>query len=175
MRVFDRLEDTPAQIVNAFGETLAQTRPAVALLGDETGYTGMERSRVYRWFTDPSSRRAVPAEDRRAHGRTLVAQLARAVAASGADSPGSAVVTALRDSSEEFAALWDEHPIVGPYCEPKRILHDELGVIELYGQTLLDPDQSQALMVFTAEPGSESHEKLRLLSAFQGGPSPAPR
>jgi transcriptional regulator with XRE-family HTH domain len=37
--------------------------------------------------------------------------------------------------------------------------------LELYGQTLLDPDQFQTLIVFTAHPGSESHEKLQLLPA----------
>ena len=35
------------------GETLLQTRLAVALLGDQTRFTGLARSLVYRWFTDP--------------------------------------------------------------------------------------------------------------------------
>ncbi|WP_425880961.1 hypothetical protein [Micromonospora sp. DT41] len=30
----------------------------------------------------------------------------------------------------------------------------------------MDPDQSQTLLVFTAVPGSESDEKLRLLSVI---------
>ena len=33
-------------------------------------------------------------------------------------------------------------------------------------KTLLDTDQSHRLMVYTAEPGSESHEKLRLLAVL---------
>ena len=44
MRVLDRLQDTPAQVVTSLGETLLQTPPAVALLGDETAYTGPDRS-----------------------------------------------------------------------------------------------------------------------------------
>ncbi|MEU8382761.1 transcriptional regulator, partial [Streptosporangium sp. NPDC048865] len=67
--------------------------------------------------------------------------------------------------SPEFAALWHEHPVLGPFCAPKRILHPRLGLLELHCQTLVDPDQSQMLLVFTAVPGSESHEKLRLLPA----------
>jgi hypothetical protein len=35
--------------------------------------------------------------------------------------------------------------------------------MELHGQSLIDPDQSQVLTVFTARPGSESHDKLRFL------------
>jgi hypothetical protein len=31
---------------------------------------------------------------------------------------------------------------------------------------LLDPDQSQSLLVFTARPGSEDHDKLELLSVI---------
>jgi len=39
-------------------------------------------------------------------------------------------------------------------------------MIEVYGQTLLDPDQSQALLIFTASPGTESYEKMQLLSVI---------
>ncbi|GAB3452238.1 hypothetical protein GCM10027436_51650 [Actinophytocola sediminis] len=42
----------------------------------------------------------------------------------------------------------------------------EVGHLELTCQTLLDPDQSHILLVYTAVPGSESHEKLRLLSVI---------
>jgi hypothetical protein len=33
-------------------------------------------------------------------------------------------------------------------------------------QTLLDPDQSHRLLVYTAVPGSDSHEKLQLLTVI---------
>jgi len=38
--------------------------------------------------------------------------------------------------------------------------------MELSCQSLLDPDQSHRLLVYTAAPGSESHEKLQLLSVI---------
>jgi hypothetical protein len=75
------------------------------------------------------------------------------------------MVDVLLAASPEFAAIWREHPVMGPYCEPKRIQHPQLGVLVLNCQTLVDPDQSQALLVFTAVPGSESYERLQLLSA----------
>ncbi|WP_348789300.1 helix-turn-helix transcriptional regulator [Leifsonia sp. NPDC080035] len=166
MRVFDRLQDTPAQVVNTLGETLLQTPPAVALLGDETSHSGPARSRVYRWFTDPDARRTAPPEDHPRHGRALVAGLAEAAAEGGPGSGAAALVEALHHRSAEFRSIWDEHPVTGPYCAPKRFIHPELGELDLYGQTLLDPDQSQSLMVFTAEPGSPSSEKLKLLSVI---------
>lgn len=43
----------------------------------------------------------------------------------------------------------------------------------VYGQTLLDPDQFQTLLIFTAVPGTESHEKLELLSAIGHRPPAA--
>jgi len=42
----------------------------------------------------------------------------------------------------------------------------QVGLLQLHCQTLLDPDQSQALVVYTASPGSESYEKLQLLSVI---------
>ena len=38
--------------------------------------------------------------------------------------------------------------------------------MELQCQTLVDPDQSQTLLVLTAAPGTESYEKLQLLSVI---------
>jgi transcriptional regulator with XRE-family HTH domain len=166
MRVLDRIEDTAAQVENLLGVTLRQTRPAAALLGDTTQYTGLNRSRIYRWFTDPAERAIFPEEDHASLSRSLTALLAAAHARYGAGSPAAEILLPLREMSSEFEAVWQTHPVIGPYCEPKRIIHPEVGLVELYGQTLLDPDQSQALMIFTAQPGSESYERLNLISVL---------
>jgi transcriptional regulator with XRE-family HTH domain len=169
MRIFDRLEDTPAQVMSHLGETLKQTRLAVALMGDESVYTGMARSLHYRWFTDPASRQIYPEDDHPMHDRLIAANLLNAYARDGKGSRAAAIVEALLAASPRFAAIWREHPVMGPYCAAKRIQHPQLGLLELHCQTLVDPDQSQTLLVFTAVPGSESYEKLQLLSAT--GPS----
>lgn len=72
----------------------------------------------------------------------------------------------LRASSAEFRTLWDRQEIGLRPREVKRFVHPELGGLELSCQSLLDPDQSQALLVYTAVPGSESAEKLALLSVI---------
>ncbi len=46
-----------------------------------------------------------------------------------------------------------------------------MGTLELHCQTLLDPEQSHRLLVYTAEPGSDSADKLRLLAAIGAHPS----
>jgi transcriptional regulator with XRE-family HTH domain len=165
MRIFDRLEDTPAQVMSHLGETLRQNRLAAALLGDDSGWTGMARSLHYRWFTDPAARLIHPEQDHPAQDRLIAAHLHDAFTRDGAGSRAAAMVEALLAVSPAFAAIWHEHPVLGPYCAPTRIQHPQLGALDLHCQTLVDPDQSQTLLVYTAVPGSESHQKLQLLSA----------
>lgn len=164
MRVLDGMRDTPAQIMGGTGETLVQNAMATALLGDQTHYTGPARSAVYRWFTDPASRLIYPVPDHPVHGRVHAAQLRRAAARQGPRSPAAALVRRLLEESPEFAAVWSEHHVDATYTDEKRFVHPEVGGLTLHCQTLLDPDQEHALLVFTATPGTDSHDKLRLLA-----------
>jgi hypothetical protein len=167
MRVLDRLGDTPAQVMTDFGETLVQTRPAVALLGDETVHTGMARSFVYRWFTEPLTRRIYPEDDHPAHSRVFTSELRATLSRQGRGSRAAALADALLAASPEFAALWSAHEIgLRPRNSLKRLQHPAVGILELHCQVLQDPDQSQTLLVFTATPGTDSHEKLQLLTAL---------
>ncbi len=166
MRVLDRLEDTPAQVVTATGETIVQTPPAVALLGDQTRFTGLARSIIYRWFTDPNERTNYVPDDHPTHSRVYVAQLRTVASREGRGSHAAALADRLCAESSEFAQLWTQHEVGISYTNRKRILHPQVGVISLHCQTLVDPDQAQSLLVFTATPGTEDHDKLRLLSVI---------
>ncbi|MDX6253873.1 MAG: hypothetical protein QOJ11_207 [Frankiales bacterium] len=166
MRILDHLDDTPAQVVTDLGETLVQTRLAVALLGDQTAYTGPSRSIVYRWFTEPAERNLYAPEDHQMHGRIYTARLRAVAAREGRGSRAAALAERLRAESREFAAVWADHEIGLTYTEQKRIVHPVVGTLTLHCQMLLDPDQSQSLLVFTARPGSEDHDKLELLSVI---------
>ena len=166
LRIFDSMGDTPAQIINQVGETLAQNRLAALLVGDQTGHVGLSRALAYRWFTDPAERRLFPDQDHPQHGRTVTAQLLAAHTRDPDNPRTTAIVEALMNSSAEFADIWRQHPVIGPYCAPKRIEHPRVGSLEVHGQSLVDPDQSHILTVFTTQPGSESHEKLQFLSVL---------
>ncbi|GLY07945.1 helix-turn-helix transcriptional regulator [Actinoplanes sp. NBRC 101535] len=173
LRVLDRLQDTPAQVIGPLGETLRQTPPAVALLGDETRYAGRDRSALYRWFTDPASRSRYLADDHPENSRVYVS-IARAIsAAQGAGSPAAALVTDLRRLSPEFAALWDRQEVGLRWSNAKRFVHPEVGRLDLFCQTLLDPDQGQSLLIFTATPGTDSYDKLALLTVLGSDTFPA--
>lgn len=166
MRILDRLADTPAMVVSSLGEALLQTPPAVALLGDETAYDGLDRVTVWRWFTRPGARSIYPPEDYELRGRQFVADLRTAYARDGRGSRAAEVVEGLLVRSEEFAAVWAEHEVRFKHTQVKRFTHPEVGDLELYCQTLHDVDQHQALLVFTAEPGSASAERLQLLTVL---------
>lgn len=166
LRVLDRLQDTPAQVMGPLGETLLQTPPAVALLGPQTAYRGPARCAVYRWFTDPTARERYLPEDHEHHGRVNVALLRGAAARHGPGSPAAALTQTLLRVSGEFAAVWERQEISVRFSEPKRLVHPEVGRIDLFCQNLLDADQSQSLLVFTATPGTADAEKLALLTVL---------
>lgn len=163
LRVLDRLEDTPALIINSLSETLAANRLAVALFGDRSQLTGWARSDVYRWFTDPASRSIYPAADHERQGRSLVASLRVAYGTTGARSRAGELVRALLKESEEFGEIWRRHEVAQRFADHKTLLHPAIGDIEVDCQVLLTQDQSQALLVLTPAPGSEAEEKIRLL------------
>ena len=166
LRIFDRLTDTPAEIVTEIGETLRQTPPKVALTGDWTVFTGPERSNGYRWFTDPASRSIYVAEDHEFMSRMYAAGLRGIAAIRGPQSRAAELARLLLEQSQEFATLWADHEIGLEPDEVKRYQHPEVGRLDLNCQVLLDPHQSHRLLVYTADPGTESYEKLQMLTVI---------
>jgi hypothetical protein len=72
----------------------------------------------------------------------------------------------LRRLSPEFVEVWDAHEVVVTHSRTKRFRHPSVGDLELYCEVIDNRDQQQILIVFTAEPGSESVEKLELLAVL---------
>lgn len=169
-RVLDRL-DTPAMVTNDLGEVLAQNPLAVALLGDETRFAWgtPQRSRFYRWFTEPAERALHATQDHERLSRSYVAALRVATSRSTSASDRRAVRLAekLNDSSTEFARLWTDHDVSWrPDDEPKHFDHPQVGALDLECQVLTAEHDSQVLLVYTATPGSQSAERLRLLAVI---------
>lgn len=170
LRILDRLEDTPAEIVTELGETLRQTPLGVALTGDTASLVGPARSIGYRWFADPSSRQLYAPEDHAFLSRLWVSGLREVMALRDRPSRAATLVDDLLRRSEEFRTLWDLHEVGLRPAEVKHFVHRELGTLELTCQTLVDPAQSHTLLVYTAVPGTESYEKLQLLSVIGAQP-----
>jgi transcriptional regulator with XRE-family HTH domain len=166
LRVLDRLDDTPALILSNLGETLVQNRMAEALFGDDSGYAGLARSGIYRWFTDPSERLRYPEDDRDRQSRAQVANLRAAYGSMGPQSRAGELVRALQKASAEFAKLWERHEVAKRFEDHKTLIHPQVGAIELDCQVLFTEDQSQALLVLTAPPRTEGYDKLQLLGVL---------
>lgn len=164
LRVLDRLDDTPAFIVSVLDEVLVQNDAAKALLGDASGYEGMERSGIHRWFADPDRERALyPAADHPQRSRVLVASLRAAYGALGERSRAGDIVRDLAARSAEFAELWELHEVRRRFDDHKVLVHPAVGEIEVDCQALLTEDESQALIVLTAARGTEAASKLELV------------
>ena len=166
LRVLDRLEDSPALIINSLGETLVANRLAISIFGDRSQLTGWSRSDVYRWFTDPESRSVYPKADHDRQARSLVASLRAAHGAAGDQSRAGELVRVLLAESEEFRTLWERHQVARRFEDHKTLVHPEVGDIEVDCQVLFTADQSQALLVLTPAPGSEAEQKIRLLAVL---------
>ncbi|GAA4711238.1 helix-turn-helix transcriptional regulator [Nocardioides conyzicola] len=164
LRILDRLSDTPAEIVTELGETLRQTPLGVALVGDMSVHRGPDRSIGYRWFTQPATRALYVEEEHDFMSRMFASGLRELATKRGPGSRAAAFATRLRQESAEFESLWQTHEVGVRPRELKKFQHPMLGVLDLRCQTLQDPDQAHLLLVYTAVPGSESHEKLELLS-----------
>ncbi|MEI4273734.1 helix-turn-helix transcriptional regulator [Klenkia sp. LSe6-5] len=165
LRILDRLDDTPAKVVTELGETLRQTRPGVALLGDASLRTGPARSLGFRWFTDPATRAPYHPDDHDLLGRAWTSGLRHVLALRGPRSRAAHLAEDLLARSAEFRRLWELHEVGVHPGERKRLVHPELGLLELQCQTLQDPLQGHSLLVYTAAPGTATHDKLQLLAA----------
>lgn len=165
LRILDRLHDTPAEIITELGQTLKQTPLGVALSGDLTSFTGPARSIGYRWFTQPGARDFYRREDHPFLTRMWVSHLRQVTTLRGPSSEAAHLVDLLMDDAE-FRETWDNHEVGIHPAEVKHFVHPQVGALELNCQTLLDRNQLHLLLVYTASPGSESYEKLQLLSVI---------
>ncbi|MHA7209036.1 helix-turn-helix transcriptional regulator [Arthrobacter sp. MDT1-65] len=170
LRILDRLHDTPAEIVTELGETLRQTPLGAALLGDASTRRGADRSLGYRWFTDPRVPLPYPPDEQAALSRLYASGLRELTTLRGPGSRAAHLVNLLLEQSEDFRTVWSAHEVGVRPPELKRFDHPEVGPVELACQTLLDPEQSHRLLVYTAAPGSDSYERLQLLAVI--GPHP---
>jgi hypothetical protein len=80
------------------------------------------------------------------------------------------LVGELSTVSAEFRTRWAAHNVRVHHGGSKRLQHPEVGVLELTYQSLDLPTSDQAVLdltIFTAEPGTASEDRLKLLAAGQ--------
>ena len=162
LALLDRLDTTPARIITDLHETVVQNHLADALLGPPPRATSF----IQQWFTDEDVRGVYPVEDHPHHSKVLVHDLRAAAARRGTDPTATAMITRLRAASPEFAALWDTGDVAVRRGDRKRVIHPELGTLDLHCQNLFSEDGRQRLQFFTAPVGGQAVEQLELLAVI---------
>jgi transcriptional regulator with XRE-family HTH domain len=163
LHLLDRLDDTPAIVCDAKYDVLAWNSMAAALIGDFSALPPGERNVIWRFFTDPDARGRHDADGARRFARESVADLRAASARYPGDSGIRRLVGRLLAASTEFRDLWAEQDVQARRSAHKRLRHPVVGWLDLDCEALHDPDRDQWVVLYTAPPGSPSHEALRLL------------
>ena len=168
-RLLDQLTETPALVIGRRLDVLAWNPAAVALYTDFGAYEPPRRNYVYLLFNDPAVR-ALHTDWVHA-ASTSVASL-RMEAAGDPDDPAlAALVGELSVQHEEFRAWWAAHKVRTTTGGHKHYRHPVVGELTLDCDMWDSPDGGgQRLMVLTAEPGTASHDRLRILTSWTATP-----
>jgi transcriptional regulator with XRE-family HTH domain len=116
-------------------------------------------------FLDPAAREFYPDWDRFAE---MCVAIMRAEAGRDPHDKGlQDLVGELSTRSETFRRLWGAHDVRTHGAGTKRFRHPVVGDLTLaYEELAITAEPGQVLLVYTAEPGSASAERLRLLASW---------
>jgi transcriptional regulator with XRE-family HTH domain len=173
-RLVDALHELPALVIGRRTDVLAWNPLAAALLADWGALPREQRNTARHFFLDDGARELYVDWDESA--RATVAWLRLAAGRHPDDASLAELIGELSMKSEAFRQLWPRHDVREKTHGTKRFRHPIVGPLTLAYETLaLQGDGDQTLVVYTAEPGSESDTALRLLaSAAQPGRAPEP-
>lgn len=167
-RLMDRLVDLPVMLLDARGDVLAWNAMASALLGDWSSVPERERNinRIRFLGTTthgPRSRVAMTPRERDETAAQAVSALRAAVARYPRDERLAELVGELRRHSADFERLWQAGGAALWRSHRKTVEHPAVGPVTLDCDALHVPDSDQALIVYSAAPGTPAADALALL------------
>ncbi|UUW91423.1 helix-turn-helix domain-containing protein [Pimelobacter simplex] len=163
VRLMDQLDGTPAMVFGPRLDILAWNDLAAALLLDFGQVPERERNYIRMVFTDPEMKAVYP--DWEDVARTCVEVLRMEAGTHPADPVLTALVGELSIADEHFRRWWAEHRVAHQDFGSKRIAHPVVGELVLDWDTFRyagAPDQQ--LVLWSAEPGTPSADRLRELA-----------
>ncbi|WP_333777912.1 helix-turn-helix domain-containing protein [Streptomyces sp. IBSBF 3136] len=172
-RLLDDLGTTPGIVLGRRMDILAWNPLAAALITDFSTIPEKHRNYIRLLFTEPSMRNLYADWANVAHA--CVAQL-RMEAARDSENPRLAgLVGELSLQDADFRRWWAAHHVAVRGVGTKVLRHPVVGDLTLDWDTLAPTvDADQHLVIWTAEPGSPSHDALRILASWSNGTAPAP-
>ncbi|MGI8695364.1 MAG: helix-turn-helix transcriptional regulator [Mycobacteriales bacterium] len=127
--LLDQVAPYPASVVNARMDILAYNRSYGRLVDDLDALAYQERNSLWLMFTKPQWREVMVDWDDSV--RRLVAQYRAAMAEHVAEPAWKCLLKRLQLASPEFARRWDEHEVQAPENRTKRVLHKDVGLLNL--------------------------------------------
>ena len=169
-RLIDQLTETPAIVLGRRMDILAWNSMASALYTDFDALRPAQRNYVRLLFTD-AAMRALHVDWERA-ARTAVATLRMEAATDPDDADLALLVGELSVQDSDFRTWWAGHHATSASYGTKNYRHPVVGDLTLDCDVWASPDGSnQRLMVLTAEPGTASHQALRILASWTARPA----
>ncbi|WP_328505490.1 helix-turn-helix transcriptional regulator [Streptomyces sp. NBC_00391] len=171
-RFINDIPFTPALVLGRYMGILAWNSLAAALVADFSQIPVKKRNFVRLLFTEPAMRVLYPDWERVAHA--CVTQLRM----EGAKCPGDAQLTELVGelsvADAHFRRWWGAKHATVLSVGTKTLRHPVVGDVTLDWDSFTSvTDGEQQLVIWTAEPGTASHDNLRLLQAWTARPSEA--
>lgn len=164
-QMLDSLVDHPAFLIGRRTDVLAANPLARALIADWDALPARHRNYTRWLLLDPAARRTY--EDWTAVAADAVGNL-RLDAGRHPDDPLlERLVGELSVESPEFRGWWQDRRVHERTHGTKRMWHPAIGSVVIHYEALALPgDPDQTLFVYSTEPGSASHDGMRLLASW---------
>ncbi|MFC9502952.1 helix-turn-helix transcriptional regulator [Streptomyces sp. NPDC057002] len=164
-RLLDELPTAPALVLGRRTDILAWNPLAVALFTDFGQLPEKKRNYTRLLFTDPGFRELHL--DWRTIARGCVAHLRMEAAKCPGDPDLTVLIGELSVADADFRKWWAGRQIACPGVGTKRLHHPVAGDLTLDWDSLTcTADPAQQLVLWTAEPGTPSHDGLRFLASW---------
>jgi transcriptional regulator with XRE-family HTH domain len=163
--ILDGMTDTPAFVRNGRLDILAINPLGRALYSPVFANPGSPSNLARFNFFDPAARDFYPGFEDSA--RTTV-ELLRTEAGRDPFNPSlTSLIGDLSTRSEEFRVLWAAQNVRLHRSGVKHFRHPVVGVLDLMFEAMaLEADEGLTLTAYTAQPGTPSHDGLKLLASW---------
>jgi transcriptional regulator with XRE-family HTH domain len=166
LALLERLPQTAGFVISAAFEVLAWNNLAAALMEDFAQLTPEDRNLARRAFLGPA-RADTPlygVSDVAEFQHHVVMELRSTLARYPSDPAVTNLVDELRDTSPEFARLWERHDVQAAPTLTKTFRHPVVGEVTVDCDALALTDRDQHLVLYSAPSGSRSAEALAFLN-----------
>ena len=172
-QTIDAMSTVPVYVQNGRLDAVAANRLGRALFSEMLVDARPPANAARFVFLDPRAQTFY--RDWEGNTRQIVAILRAEAGRSPYDRQLSDLVGELCTRSDLFRRLWGAHDVKEHRTGTKSVHHPVVGDLDLTFQSMdLDSDRGLHILVFSAEPGSPSHDALQLLANWAETMSPTP-